>query len=110
MYQLGLFLLNLLRSVVAYFVSGFALKWGFRLFLVTLFLSATLALWFALKSMALGLIVYFPNDSWLVLGFVAVMPENWAFCLSTYFAARLLVWAYQFKDRLIQMKTGMQPW
>lgn len=100
--------LGVFTNVAGWFVAVFTRKTAIVLAAVTVIITMTVALATALKVALASLSQY----STLVVpepvldGIAMLLPDNFEYCLTAMFSARVTLWAYNFNKDILKMYFG----
>ncbi|MNG08717.1 hypothetical protein D3C84_920950 [compost metagenome] len=100
--------LGVFTNVAGWFMAVFTRKTAIVLAVVTVIITMTVALATALKVALASLSQYstlaVPEP--VLDGIAMLMPDNFEYCLTAMFSARVTLWAYNFNKDLIKMYLG----
>lgn len=105
MFKMSQWFLGAFTTIAAFFAKFVTRRFAIALSGATVLIGMTATVWAVLHGLITGLIVSMTNPH-LLMGFTALMPDNFEICISVYFSARMTLWAYNFNKDLMHMYLG----
>jgi hypothetical protein len=97
--------LGIFTTLATFFAKYVGRRFAIALTGTTALLAMTGAMYAALVGLISGMVAQISNP-YVLIGMSAVMPDNFELCISVYFAARIIMWAYNFNKDLLHMYLG----
>lgn len=105
MSALATFFLGIFSTLAGFFLKFVTRRFAIALAGTTVLIAMTAVVFAAIHALIASMAVVITNQ-YLLMGFTALLPDNFEICISVYFSARMTIWAYNLNKDILMMYLG----